>query len=236
VRPKGPYPQDLSPWPLYGKLTQKRSIPPEDLVAQTLPYLASNKNIGELFKKILSAKKPEAFTHAFLKDTIGLKGSNDRALISLLKALGFLDPGGRPTPGYDLLKNQNEAKLAVAGGIRRAYQPLFDSNEAANELSPEALKGLISRVAGTDEEMTARIASTFQAIAKIADFNRRGVSRTSEQTDDEAGEEEADEIKRSDGQGGLRPDFHYNIQIHLPANGSEETYLNIFNAIRKTFK
>ena len=34
---------------------------------------------------------------------------------------------------------------------------------------------------------------------------------------------------------GLRPEFHYNIQIHLPGNGTEETYLNIFNALRRTF-
>jgi len=33
----------------------------------------------------------------------------------------------------------------------------------------------------------------------------------------------------------LRPDFHFNIQIHLPANGTEDTYLNIFNALRRTF-
>jgi hypothetical protein len=33
--------------------------------------------------------------------------------------------------------------------------------------------------------------------------------------------------------GGIRPEFHYNIQIHLPSNATEETYLNIFNALRK---
>jgi hypothetical protein len=36
--------------------------------------------------------------------------------------------------------------------------------------------------------------------------------------------------------GSLRPDFHYNLKIHLPANGSEEVYLNIFNALRKVFQ
>jgi hypothetical protein len=35
---------------------------------------------------------------------------------------------------------------------------------------------------------------------------------------------------------GLRPEFHYNIQVHLPSNGTEETYMNIFNAIRKVFE
>ena len=34
----------------------------------------------------------------------------------------------------------------------------------------------------------------------------------------------------------LRPEFHYNIQIHLPSNATEEVYLSIFNALRKTFQ
>jgi hypothetical protein len=129
-------------------------------VAQTLPYLSSNKNIGDLFKKIHAAQKPETFTQAYLRDMLGLKGSNDRPLIPFLRALGFLNGGGRPTPAYDLLKNQNEAKAAVAEGVRRAYDPLFRANESANALPPDQLKGLVSQVAGTDEDMTARIAAT----------------------------------------------------------------------------
>ena len=35
---------------------------------------------------------------------------------------------------------------------------------------------------------------------------------------------------------GLRTEFHYNIQVHLPANGTEEVYLNIFNALRRVFQ
>ncbi len=56
-----------------------------------LPYLASNKNVGTLFEKIASAKNPPKFTHDFLTTTIGLKGTNDRQLIPLLRNLGFLD-------------------------------------------------------------------------------------------------------------------------------------------------
>jgi hypothetical protein len=44
-------------------------------MSENLPYLASNKNVGELFNKILSAKKPDVFTHSYLKDTLGFKGS-----------------------------------------------------------------------------------------------------------------------------------------------------------------
>ncbi len=69
-------------------------------MAQELPYLPSYKNVRRLFEKIKAAKIPETFTHKFLYDTIGLKSVSDRPLISLLKQLGFLDNGGKPTSRY----------------------------------------------------------------------------------------------------------------------------------------
>jgi Family of unknown function (DUF5343) len=203
-------------------------------VPQTLPYLSSNKNVAELFEKILAAKKPDAFTHSYLRDMLGLKGTNDRPLISFLKALGFLDAGGHPNPSYDLLKNRNTAKAAIADAVHRAYAPVFAANEKANELQSEPLKGLISQVAGTDQDMTARIAATFSTIAKVADFKAQRPA--TEETAENENDEDAPARDSGGGSGGLRPEFHYNIQIHLPANGSEETYLNIFNALRKTFR
>jgi hypothetical protein len=140
-----------------------------------------------------------------------------------------LDAGNRPTPAYDLLKNPATSKRAIADGVRSAYEPLFRSDEKANELSGYALKGLIAQVAGTDEAMTSRIAPTFTAVAKLADFTA-GAPRKLEKAEEK-------KVDGGSGEGGgLRPEFHYNIQIHLPANGTEETYLNIFNALRRTFR
>ncbi len=70
-----------------------------------LPYLASYKNLPKLFQAIAAAKVPDAFTHGFLYETLGLKGTGDRPLIPYLKKLGFLDPAGKPTSSYALLKN-----------------------------------------------------------------------------------------------------------------------------------
>ena len=67
-------------------------------MAVSLPYLASNKNLPVLFEKIGSAKIPDAFNHEFLQTTIGLKGSNDRSMISLLRYMGFIDQSNVPTP------------------------------------------------------------------------------------------------------------------------------------------
>jgi len=198
-------------------------------MAQPLPYLPSYKNVGKLFEKILNAQKPDTFTHEYLRDTIGLKGTSDRSLISFLRALGFLDTGNRPTESYDLLKNPATAKAAIAAGVKTAYAPLFKANVNAHELTSDTLKGLISQVTGLDTDMVGRIAPTFSAIVKQGDFS----APPPEESDAE--KEGTLESAKESGDG-LRPEFHYNIQIHLPSNGTEDTYLNIFNALRRTFK
>jgi hypothetical protein len=199
-----------------------------------LPYLASNKNVETLFSKIAAARIPPKFTHEFLTQTIGLKGANDRGLIPMLRTLGYLDQSSTPTPQYGQLKNSATAKISLAAAIRSAYKPLFDSDENADKLTSEKLKGLVAQVAGADEGMTARIAATFNALAKLADFSAKPNEPDDDDADDE-GDEQAQGVKKKLSKG-LRPEFHYNIQIHLPANASEDVYLNIFNALRKVFQ
>lgn len=201
----------------------------------SFPYLASNKNVGLLFEKIKAAKAPDKFTHTFLTTTIGLKGTNDRQLIPLLRNMGFIDQSGTPLPSYNLLKGHKPA-VALASGIRHAYAPLFDADQDAHKLPAERLKGLISQVGGLDADATARIAQTFNALVKIADFESETHHTPYAEKIAVVEPQPAEQVSVPRGPGGLRTEFHYNIQIHLPANGNEETYLNIFNAIRKTFQ
>jgi hypothetical protein len=201
-------------------------------LAKDLFYLASYKNVDKLFDKIESAKAPEAVTNAFLTDTIGLKSKGDRGLINMLKKMGFLDPTGRPTDKYGLLKNKNVKKAAIADGLRSVYAPLFEANENANDLKSEDLKGLIAQVTGAEKNTVNQIAYTFTAIAKNADFTAAKPETTKKEGDD-GGEPSKPPIPPIPT--GLRTDFHFNIQVHLPANGTEETYLNIFNALRRSF-
>ena len=208
-------------------------------MAQELPYLPSYKNVAVLFEKAKSAKIPEVFSQKYLQETIGLKASGDRPLINLLKQLGFLDGSGRPTPRYSSLKNEKIAGIEIARGIKDAYRPLFDANENANTLDGAELKGLVAQVSGADSGTTTKIIGTLKALLSIADFASNNeldkdndidsVKRKKNNATPVVQIPDVDDMKK------LRPEFHYNFQIHLPSNGSEETYTNIFNAIRKVF-
>jgi hypothetical protein len=206
-------------------------------MAKDLPYLPTYKNVATLFDRISKAKVPDAFTVRYLSDTIGLKGTGDRQLIGLLKKLGFLDNAGKPTPQYSLLKNAATAKGAIADGIRTAYAPLYAADENANSLPSDQLKGLIAQVSGAEETMTRLIHGTFNALAKTADF-----SKSSKSVLDDAELGNSSEVQEPDEQPASQlkpllpkftPEFRFNIEVHLPSNGTEETYLAIFNALRR---
>lgn len=211
-------------------------------MAQELPYLQSYKNVGELFQKAKSAKVPEAFTQKFLADTIGLKASGDRPLINLLRLLGFLDSSGKPTPRYSALKNEKIAGIEIARGIQQAYQPLFDANENAHKLDSADLRGLVAQVSGADTGTTSKIVGTFKSLLRLADFDSENQLtedeelRTNSKNTSHIEAQPSLDLPDLKGAKDMRPEFHYNFQIHLPSNGSEETYANIFNAIRKVFK
>lgn len=202
-------------------------------MASVLPLLASYKNVDKLFTRIQAAKQPEAFTHNFLYETLGLKAVGDRPLIPFMRTLGFLDSSSKPTAEYAALKNDAESRKTIARAVKRAYAPLFAANENAHKLPPDQLRGLIAQVAGSDAGTTAKMAGTLNALLRLADF--AAATPTEEPSLSTKGEapERSDDSELGHT---LRPEFHYNIQIHLPANATEETYLSIFNALRRVFK
>jgi hypothetical protein len=69
----------------------------------------------------------------------------------------------------------------------------------------------------------------------LADFSASPDTGHQEETEDDDVQQVDEEKTKKLGKG-LRTEFHYNIQIHLPANGTEEMYLNIFNALRRVFQ
>jgi hypothetical protein len=204
-------------------------------VTHELPYTPAYGKIGTLFERIAKAKVPDALTVKVLSQSLGLTSTNDRSLIPLLRKLGFLDGSGKPTAEYGKLKNQTSASAAIAQGIKRAYEPLYEANEQAQELSPEELKGLIAQVSGAEETLIKFIAGTLNALIKVADFSKAAPEKP-------APEKEEVAMKGDNGGDGnkppklthFNPDFKFNIEIHLPSTGTEETYLAIFNALRRS--
>lgn len=195
-------------------------------------------NVGSLSKfleEIRTAGVPERVTFEFLK-TLGFKSSNDRPIIGVLKAIGFLDANGTPMDSYRSFRDPDLGPKVLAKALRSAYADLYLANTKAHDLPLEKLKGIIATKTSKGTGIVKLIASTFKTLAKAADFSEP----TSEPEKEPA--KPAERPKALDDGGHKGPShipggaevagFHYNIQIHLPTT----TDITVYNAIFKSLK
>jgi hypothetical protein len=125
-------------------------------------------NVGSLAKfleEIRTAGVPERVTFEFLK-TLGFKSSNDRPIIGVLKAIGFLDANGTPTDSYRSFRDPDLGPKVLARALRSAYAELYLANTKAHDLPLEKLKGIIATKTSKGTVVVKLIASTFKTLAK----------------------------------------------------------------------
>lgn len=202
---------------------------------ESYPYIVSNNKIEPILARIRTAAKPERFT---IRETLhkwGFTTSNDRAIIGVLKELGFLNEGGAPTSYYDRLRDPNDWKYVLAERMRELYADLFAIDSNIQRAPDTEIRGAISRVTGKDDESVKRYYATFKTLAGLANFDEKP-NRTNKQEKAEKAEEtltKSDDRHRDElGSTRRRPDFHYNIQIHLPVT----TDITVYNAIFRSLK
>lgn len=204
-------------------------------MADSYPYIVSNNKIGPILARVRSAAKPERFTRETLQ-MWGFAASNDRAMVGILKELGFLNESNVPTQHYDRLRDPNDAPYVLAERMRDAYSEIFAIDDNIANAPESEIKGAMSRVTGKEDETIKRYYSTFKTLAALANFDpkpARGNKADKKDEEKEKEERKSDQIKVEDSRPDRRrSDFHYNIQIHLPVT----TDITVYNAIFKSLK
>jgi Family of unknown function (DUF5343) len=202
------------------------------------PYVNAYNGIPKLFDKITAAAVPPKFTVDFLNTVLDLKSSSFRAMIPLLKRLGFLDAANAPTQAYKDFRESSLSGVVMAERLRDAYTMLFKANEYAWKLpKPELVSKLRSLTgAAEDDANIPSIAGTFLELAKLArweggpprakpaDTGSQGAAGGSGGGGNDRGNG-GDELE-----GGLR--LGYTINLNLPAT----TEIEVFNAIFKSLR
>lgn len=197
----------------------------------TNAYVQVYGQLPELFKRISDGAAPSKFSQQHLKDW-GYTSSNFRAIIPLLKALGFLSPEGSPTTRYHDYRNGAQSKKIMGEAIREAYGDLFTIRAMPTPADRELIEGKFKSAHNASPNTAKLMGSTFYALLDLAELNYAPV-----------------EIKVDKPVGAItsplmvipdappekphgRTALHYNIQIHLPATKDVE----VFNAIFKSLK
>jgi hypothetical protein len=211
-------------------------------MALTNSYLVSVKNVRPFFDSLITAKAPENFTQKFIEG-LGFKSTNDRLFISVLKGLGFLDENAVPTERYYKFLDQSESKRILADAIEEAYDELFSVNKKANELEVSEVKNKLKTLTQGkySDKVVSLMASTFKALSEYAAWDNRDKkekkppTETSEDKKPDAESSNKTNIEAEDATVTFlqKPDFHYNIQIHLPDSRDESVYDAIFKSLKK---
>ena len=209
-------------------------------------YLTSTKNIPAIFTAIQTAQAPDKFTTRVL-EALGFKSNNDRLIIGVLKALGFLDGAGTPQDRYFRFLDQGESRVVLAEAITDAYSDLFQVNKNAQNIPRTELVNKMKTLSQGkySESVLTKMAMTFIALSKEADFDslskfsrrEEGSVQSSKSLESDereaiefsAGSESAQALTQNHSLGGL----HYNIQIILPESRDPKVYDVLFRSLKE---
>jgi hypothetical protein len=198
------------------------------------PYVNGYGNIVKLFREIQKASVPPKFTNDFMVSVLGLKSTSYRAMIPLLKRLGFLDQANVPTQTYKDYRDESKSRSILAEQLRKAYSELYLANEYCHKLSKTELIGKLKTLtgAGADDKVIPAVASTFSELVKLADFEN--AVPTKPKSEEEPIHDEDDSPTKQPPHQKLKTHLglSYTINLNLPAT----TEIEVFNAIFKSLK
>jgi hypothetical protein len=197
-------------------------------------YVQVYGQLSDVFDRIAEGQAPDKFTTQHLKD-LGFASSNFRAVIPLLKQLGFLSPDGTPTTRYHDYRNTARSRRVMADAIREAYGDLFTIKASPTDADRPLIEGKFKSAHNASPNVAKLMANTFYALLGLADLSATEVKEAKkEEKQPETAPPAPKNILEAppSGHKPSPPTLHYNIQIHLPATKDVE----VFNAIFKSLK
>jgi hypothetical protein len=203
----------------------------------TTAYLYTVNTLPKILDAIQRAQVPGKFTNSFLQ-ALGFKSTNDRAFINVWKGLGFLDGSSTPTESYKQFRDKSVAKAILARQIKLAYKGLFEVDDNADTISAEAIKGKLATLTGKDETVVKKMAATFKALCKEANFDPKLEGRATATNSTESPKDAADVVVESPALDQVEPRlpgiaFSHTFYINLPSTRDIAVYDAIFKSIRE---
>lgn len=208
-------------------------------------YLIASKNLEPFLNALRQAQAPGKVSLRFIED-LGFKSTNDRLLVTVLKAMKFLDDAGKPTARYHSFLDDSEWKRVLAEGVRDAYPELFRINKSANTFSREQLTGKLKSLGEgkLSPAILGNVTRTFLELVKLADFSASvpPSTETPPDTNRKPAAAETDSVvhqRERPPEGSIAdaphpgPTLVYRIEIVLPSVRDQAIYDAIFRSARE---
>jgi hypothetical protein len=207
-------------------------------VADNYPYHVNTANVKKFLDHIQTAGVPDKVTFKYL-ESVGFTSSNDRALITILKFIGFVSSSGMPTEVWRAYRNKSQSKMVLAGALRKSYGTLFTTYPDAQRKDNEALRNFFSSHTSVAEATLSYMVRTFKTMADMADFEAPAKALPEVETN---GEDEPEDQEKDDGKVVKRKfvagtpngmTVNINIQLQIPATDKADIYDSFFAAMKK---
>lgn len=194
-------------------------------------YLNSVKNLPSIMDKIIEGTAPDKFTTEHLKK-IGFSSSNDRAVVGLLKDLGFLSDDGTPTQRYHDFRNSALSKKVLGEALKEAYSDIFHLNEKPTPSDRSAIAGLFKSTHNVSDQVAGFMANTFITLLEKADISSAKAKKNLPDAEEELKKTNHKNEFIQEPTIPIVPNLRYNIEIHLPATKDIEVYNAIFKSLK----
>lgn len=217
-------------------------------MADTYPYISGAGNIAQIVTQ-LRKSFPNIITSETVKK-LGLAPNNESYVINILQFIGVIDSEGKKTPqAANVFSHHKDDEFAKNFGalVEKAYTSLFELHGSdAWGLDNDELITFFRQSDQTSATIGGRQASTFKVLAGLSGHGdvpgpkpkraanvgksfgtKKEKTKSIEKTSVSAGD--VKQQREVPGSVGLT----VRVEINLPADGSKETYDNIFKSIRE---
>ncbi len=215
-------------------------------MADSHPYISGVKNISEMVRHLR-----KAFPGTISSDTVkklGLAPKNESYVINALQFVGIIDADGKKTDEakkvFSIHKDE-DFNNGFSQLVKKAYQTLFDLHgEDAWKLEADELITFFRNTDETSHAIGIRQANTFKVFASLSGHRELPTSKapSSKKSTPKAKTHKKETAKGSKtiinptekGETKTK-DFGLTVrvEINLPADGTKETYDNIFKSIKE---
>ena len=198
---------------------------------EDFPYTTVPGKIGPLFAKIREVGVPEKVTNQWL-NAVGFTSSNDRSLMNILKALGFADSTGIPTPKWSEYRGANH-KQVLGNAVREGFAHLFEVYPDAEKRSQNDLENVFRTNSSRGKQAIAKTTSTFKSLVTLAEFappNAQTDLNAPVSPDSAPAEPASPPVERALAHG---PSLHIDIQVHISSEASTDQIEHVFASMEK---
>jgi hypothetical protein len=196
------------------------------------PYTTVPGKIKELMDKIRQIGIPENAGKNWLP-SIGFRSDNAKTLLGVLKFIGFLNQNGNPTQIWQMYRGGDHGSV-LAQALRDSYSDLFNILEDPSKHTASQIKDFFRGRTGSAEGTISKMADTFNALYKLADFRSEAdVSQENTLFRQASAKMITSMPSPMAATVANQKAVNISIDLELPATDDIEVYRKIFQAIKE---